>query len=195
MFISSCNHFSVYDKRREIRWWLKDHISFQPPISRRQVQVKEALSGTTEAGSVLSKITNYFLARTTFHLSGETPSFPSHHFLDSWVSPQTFDLLKRSHHYCPLGPHPQIRKKYPVCRLIPFTAHISDCSGNLSVLCRSKFMEFLRLSFHLLVNNAGKDLLCCEFLGGLLHHNWPSEDLCGRKGDLEPRQHHMFLSL
>lgn len=59
---------------------LQAYISCQPPRSRRQVQIEEAISGTTEAGPILDKIMNCILATTPFHLSRESPSFTSHHF-------------------------------------------------------------------------------------------------------------------
>lgn len=51
-------------------------ISSQLPRSRRQVQVKEAISGATEAGPILSKVVNYVSARSPFHLSRESPVLP-----------------------------------------------------------------------------------------------------------------------
>ena len=177
---------------------LQAHVSFQPPRSRRQIQIKEALLGVIEAGPITGKSMNCVLVRTPFHLSRENPFYltplPLTYRLPvkSFIPSDFSSLLSTEVTYsarkigrggtCVLASSPHSYSFWTALDTCQSSRELASCS--FSGLLFSSWWDKCRL----------RSLLRTAFW--TFHLNWHSEVLC-RKGEraLEPRQHQMFLFL
>lgn len=115
---------------------LQAHVSFQPPRSRRQIQIKEALLGVIEAGPITGKSMNCVLVRTPFHLSRENPFYltplPLTYRLPvkSFIPSDFSSLLSTEVTYSAR----KIGRGGDLCSsLIPSQLFILNCFGHLSI--------------------------------------------------------------